>query len=88
MNGTLPVCLFLALSTLNAEQDCFGFLNAYPNRAALPKQQLEQIQAGHMARLTAMGKPGRPLAAGPIATQGGPRGIVVFRCQSVEQAVA
>lgn len=88
MNWALPVCLLLALSTLNAEQYCFGFLNAFPNRADLPKEQLEQIQAGHMAHLTAMGKLGRLLAAGPMATQDGPRGIVVFRCQSVEQAVA
>lgn len=88
MNWALPLCLLLALPALHAEQYCFGFLNAAPNRADLPKDQLDQIQSGHLAHMTKMALQGHLLAAGPIATPGGPRGIVVYRCQSIQQAVA
>ncbi len=33
-----------------------------------------------------MNQAGRLLAAGPIATPGGPRGIVLYRCKSIEEA--
>ncbi|HNY41263.1 MAG TPA: YciI family protein [Bryobacteraceae bacterium] len=88
MNWALPLCLLLALPALHAEQYCFGFLNAAPNRADLPKDQLDQIQSAHLAHMTKMALQGHLLAAGPIPTPGGPRGIVIYRCQSIDQAVA
>jgi uncharacterized protein YciI len=88
MRWALPICLLLSLSPLPADTYCFGFLNAFPGRADLPKDQLDQIQSGHLAHMTKMALQGHLLAAGPIATPGGPRGIVIYRCQSIDQAVA
>lgn len=82
------ICTLLSLSCLQAETYCFGFLNAPPDRADLPKARLDEIQAAHLAHMDALAKQGHLLAAGPMATQGGPRGIVVYRCQSLDQAIA
>ncbi len=76
------------MSCLQAETYCFGFLNAYPDRADLPKARLDEIQAAHLAHMDELARQGHLLAAGPMATQGGPRGIVVYRCQSLAQAIA
>lgn len=78
--------LFLALPVLKAEVYCFGFLNSHPERKEIPQAEAEAIQKGHMAHMEQKGLEGRLLAAGPMATQGGPRGIVLYRCKSVEEA--
>jgi uncharacterized protein YciI len=82
------ICTFFSLSCLQAETYCFGFLNAHPDRSDLPKARLDEIQAAHLAHMDALARQGHLLAAGPMATQGGPRGIVAYRCQSLDQAIA
>lgn len=65
---------------------CFGFLNAHPERKEIPNAEAQEIQKGHMAHMQRMADAGRLLAAGPLATQGGPRGLLVYNCESAEQA--
>ncbi len=80
----LIVCALAAV--IHAEDYCFGFLNSHPERKPIPEEQANEIQRGHIAHLTRMGAAGHLLAAGPMATEGGPRGIVIYRCKSVEEA--
>ncbi len=65
---------------------CFGFLNAVPNRPDLPQEEAQRIQAAHMAHLHALGEKRWLLGAGPILTPGNLRGLLISRCQSVEEA--
>ncbi|MEZ5399619.1 MAG: YciI family protein [Bryobacteraceae bacterium] len=65
---------------------CFGFLNAYPDRASIPDAEAQEIQKGHRAHMGRMAKAGHLLASGPLFTEGGPRGLLVYRCDSVAQA--
>ncbi len=76
----------LAIATAHAEDYCFGFLNSHPERKEMPAEQTEEIQNGHLAHMNRMGMAGRLLAAGPILTPGGPRGVVIYRCQSLDEA--
>lgn len=64
---------------------CWGFLNAHPERAEIPDAQAQEIQKGHIAHLNRMASEGNLLAAGPLATPGGARGILVFRCTSAAE---
>lgn len=86
--------LALALSTLAAQpvempkpNYCFGFLKAAPNRPDLPKQELERIQAAHMAHLGKLAAEGWLLAAGPMGGTGVIRGILISKCASLAEAV-
>jgi len=88
MRWVIPMCVLLAALPVRAETYCFGFLNAHPERAKIPADQASEIQKAHLAHMEALGTQGHLLAAGPMATQGGPRGVVIYRCQSIEQAVA
>jgi len=81
----LPI---LAVAPVRAEVYCFGFLNVHPERKELPKEEGEAIQAGHMAHMQKMNAAGRLLTAGPIATAGNTRGILVYRCKDVAEAQA
>lgn len=65
---------------------CFGFLEAVPGRPTLHKEEAERIQAAHIAHLTALGKKRWLRAAGPIATPGAVRGILISKCRSVREA--
>lgn len=65
---------------------CWGFLNAHPERAELPEARAQEIQKGHLGHMQQMAAAGHLLAAGPLVTPGGPRGIVVYRCESAAQA--
>lgn len=78
----------LAILPAQAELYCFGFLNAHPDRKELPATEVEAIQKGHLAHMDRMAAAGHLLAAGPMASAGGPRGIVLYRCQSIAQAEA
>jgi len=78
--------VLLALPALRAEVYCFGFLNAHPDRKEIPQDEAMAIQKAHLAHMEKMGLEGRLLAAGPMATQGGPRGIVLYRCKSLAEA--
>ena len=76
----------LAILTVQAEDYCFGFLNAHPDRKKIPDTEAEEIQKGHMAHMNRMALAGHLLAAGPIATAGNTRGILVYRCKSIDEA--
>lgn len=76
----------IALATSRGENYCFGFLNSHPARKAIPEAEAEEIQKGHLAHMGRMGMAGHLLAAGPLLTPGGARGIVVYRCESVDEA--
>ena len=80
------VLSLLAVIAARGEDYCFGFLNAYPDRKEIPEAQAEEIQKGHLAHMQRMGIAGHLLAAGPLLTPGGPRGIVLYRCTSVQEA--
>ena len=78
--------IFLISLSASAEDFCFGFLNSFPNRKEMPDAEREKIQEGHLAHMGNMAKAGHLLAAGPFLTAEGPRGVVVYRCNSVAQA--
>ena len=78
--------LVLSFASIFAEDFCFGFLNSFPDRKQIPAADSEKIQEGHLAHMTAMARAGNLLAAGPFLTPGGPRGVIVYRCSSLEQA--
>lgn len=46
------------------------------------------LQAQHIAHLTAMGKAGRLVIAGPLLDDGTIRGLVVYKAASLEEAKA
>jgi len=66
----------------------FGFLRAAPNRADLPREKLMEIQKGHMAHLGKMARDGILMAAGPLGDSADLRGILIFRCVTLDQARA
>jgi uncharacterized protein YciI len=88
MRWALLFSLLMPVCSLHAANYCFGFLNAHPERAEISKERADEIQAAHLAHMSALAKQGHLIAAGPMATPGGPRGIVVYQCQSIAQAVA
>lgn len=49
----------------------FVFLNTNPDRAELPKEQVDSLQAGHMANINRLVKEQKMIAAGPFYTGGG-----------------
>jgi uncharacterized protein YciI len=79
--------LLVAAASADAEQYCFGFLNAHPERKPIPDAEAQEIQKGHMAHMNKMALAGHLLTAGPIATPGGPRGILVYRCKTTQEAL-
>lgn len=65
----------------------FGFLKSFPNRKNLPEEELNRIQAGHLAHLTKLAGQQVLVAAGPVANGGDIRGIVILKVDSVERAI-
>ncbi|WP_286745111.1 hypothetical protein [Roseivirga sp. UBA1976] len=49
----------------------FVFLNTNPDRAELPKEQVDSLQAGHLANINRLVKEKKMIAAGPFYTGGG-----------------
>jgi uncharacterized protein YciI len=86
MLRTLALALCTVAVAAQAEDYCFGFLNSHPERSPIPDNQANEIQKGHLAHMSRMAAAGHLLAAGPMLTEGGPRGIVIYRCQSLEEA--
>ena len=78
----LIVC---AAAFAHAEVYCFGFLNSHPERKPIPDAEANKIQEGHMAHMGKMNAAGRLLVAGPIANGGNLRGILVYRCKSLDE---
>ena len=63
----------------------FVFLNTNPDRPELPKEQVDSLQAGHMANIGRLVKERKMIAAGPYYTGGG---IFIFDTNQEEtQAV-
>lgn len=83
--GWLLLCAGL-MPAADLQSSCWGFLNAHEAREALPDERLKEIQRGHLEHMSRMAAAGRLLAAGPLATPGGPRGLVVYQCDSAAQA--
>lgn len=70
--------IFCCLATFNAyAQDpmegpyTFVFLNTNPNRAELPQEHVDSLQAGHMANIGRLVEARKMIAAGPFYTGGG-----------------
>ena len=82
----VALCVLLFSLSLFAEDYCFGFLMSVPNRAPLPEAQANEIQKGHLAHMEKMALAGKLLAAGPMAGDTALRGIVIYKCQSLEDA--
>ncbi|MCW5962488.1 MAG: hypothetical protein KIT83_00510 [Bryobacterales bacterium] len=84
------LCLLLWMScclhAMEFHPYCWGFLNAHPDRAEMPQAEVMEIQKGHLAHMERMSSMGRLMAAGPLATPGGARGLLVYQCESVKQA--
>lgn len=80
------ITVVLLCAGARAEDYCFGFLNAHPERKPIPETQAEEIQKGHLAHMKRMALAGHLLAAGPFVTEGGPRGVVIYRCTSLDEA--
>jgi uncharacterized protein YciI len=83
-NRILPFLMLCAAA--HAEIYCFGFLNSHPERKEIPEAEGAEIQKGHLAHMGRMAREGHLLAAGPLMTPGGARGIVIYRCDSLDQA--
>jgi uncharacterized protein YciI len=89
MSGVQWMALFpAALLATDVPTYCWGFLNAHPERREIPEAEAMEIQKGHLAHMGNMARMGRLIAAGPMLTPGGPRGVVVYECDSTEQAKA
>ncbi len=84
----LAVWLLVFCLSLCAEDYCFGFLMTHPERKEIPQVEAAEIQKGHLAHMEQLARAGKLLVAGPMARAGAMRGIVIYRCQSVEEAVA
>ena len=52
----------------------------------IPKDQLDKIQAGHMANISKLAADGKLLVAGPMGDDTDLRGIFILDCESVEEA--
>lgn len=82
----LLLALGVAMPAVEFHDYCWGFLNAHEERAEIPEAQAQEIQKGHMEHMKRMAEAGHLLAAGPLATPGGPRGLLVYKCESAAQA--
>lgn len=83
----LTLLLGGALSAADFHYYCWGFLKAHPERAPIPEARAQEIQKGHLEHMGRMAAAGHLLAAGPLASPGGLRGLLVYNCESVAQAV-
>lgn len=88
----LALC-FATLATLACAQQmpqpnyCFGFLDSHPERKEIPKEEAEAIQKAHIGHLEMLGNKRWLVGAGPLANGGTVRGILISKCESVQQAM-
>ena len=80
--------MLLSACSALAEDLCFGILKSHPDRKQIPQAEAEEIQRGHLEHMGNMVKAGRLLTAGPLMGAGTMRGIVVYRCATLEEAAA
>ncbi len=75
MKRTVFLILLFASVSLSAQTErgryTFVFLNTNPDRAELPKNEVDSLQAGHIANINRLVKEQRMIAAGPYYTGGG-----------------
>lgn len=64
----------------------FGLLLSGTNAAALPGEELKQIQEGHMANIRRLAELGKLVIAGPFVGGGNRRGIFIFKVDSLAEA--
>lgn len=89
----MRIFLFALLSVgLAAAQETdryfFGFLKTAPNRTAVPKEEMVELQKAHLAHLNAMATKGALVAAGPLVNGGERRGVIVYKTATLEEALA
>jgi uncharacterized protein YciI len=67
---------------------CFGFLRSAPNRAKLPQEEALELQKQHLGHMGKMSEEGKLLSAGPLVNSPDLRGVLIFKCSSVDEAKA
>lgn len=65
----------------------FGFLRNAPGCAALPKEEMVELQKAHLAHLNAMAEKGALVAAGPLRNGGERRGVIIYQTAALEEAL-
>lgn len=66
----------------------FGLLRKGPNHGTGTKEEIDKVQAGHMANINKMALSGKLVAAGPMGDDGDLRGIFLFKAASLAEAKA
>ncbi len=74
--------VLLSATSYAQKKFTFVFLNNKPDKAVLPKEEVDKIMEGHMANITKMAKEGKLIAAGPFEGGGG---IFIFNSTSAEE---
>ena len=80
----IPWCLCLALLAAGQEPKyemrtyVLGLLKKGPHSGQGTNEEIEKVQAGHMANIKRMAAAGKLLVAGPIGDDGELRGIFIF----------
>ncbi|NCA84577.1 MAG: hypothetical protein EOM83_03280 [Clostridia bacterium] len=75
--------LFMNAAAQSPSGKYFVFLNTNPNRAELPKAEVDALQAAHMANIDSLTQARRMLAAGPFHGGGG---MFVLAATSLQEA--
>jgi uncharacterized protein YciI len=77
----LIVLILLFSQSVVAQQMVIVFLHHKPDKAELPKDQIDKIMEGHFANIKKMADEGKLLVAGPFEGGGG---IFIFNSKSME----
>jgi uncharacterized protein len=86
--------LLIGVSALAADMPAnmttywFGILERGDKWTPGDTPELQQIQEGHLAHLTAMWKAGKLVLAGPLENAGNWRGVLIYRTKTIEEAQA
>lgn len=65
-----------------------GILRKGPKWTAEVTEDTKKIQAGHMANINKMAATGKLVVAGPFADGGDPRGLYIFKADSIDEVKA
>jgi len=66
----------------------FGLITRGPNFNAYDQEDRAKIQTAHLANIERLAALGKLLVAGPFADNGEWRGVFIFKCGSLEEALA
>ncbi|HEX4824709.1 MAG TPA: YciI family protein [Candidatus Polarisedimenticolaceae bacterium] len=86
------LALLCGLSALAADMPSnmttyyFGILEKGDRWTPGDTPELQKIQEGHLAHLTAMWKAGKLVLAGPLGDAGDWRGVLIYRTRTIEEA--